>query len=362
MKALLLTLVLCSFSALAGVTVTGVNLTQNGSNGTFHIGFNGNSAMPDLTVRGNIIEVVIDRADNFKAIHKKVSNTDLSATLWNGKAVMKAVLPFGVKEDQVSLNATSNRILVSFPMPKVAAQPAAKAIAPAKSEVSKVTKSELNESYLNNLMNENRPAPSKDEVQLKQASVAKPETPEEKQLTRVPNENVNNFSFAGYALKFTVFLALVLGLFYGLVQLFKKGVFTRGKLGFLNNSQMIEVLSTTYVAPKRSLMIVRAHNQVFLVGNSESGITFLSEMKDTTGLLKESEKWVGGSNFDTNMTEAEADEMLSSLKLKEDITKSTPIPETKMEKLASAKNDVVRFSDELKKKAKKLRPIENRVN
>src|SRR5690606_4388313 len=47
------------------------------------------------------------------------------------------------------------------------------------------------------------------------------------------NKTVNNgFSFAGYAAKFTVFLALVLGAFYGLVSIFKKGVFNKGKLGF----------------------------------------------------------------------------------------------------------------------------------
>jgi len=44
-----------------------------------------------------------------------------------------------------------------------------------------------------------------------------------------------------------IFLAVVLGLFYGVVQLLKEGVFSRGKLGFLNNTQMIQVLSTTYV-------------------------------------------------------------------------------------------------------------------
>ena len=166
-----------------------------------------------------------------------------------------------------------------------------------------------------------------------------------------------DFSFAGYALKFTVFLAMVLGLFYGVVQLLKKGLFNRGKLGFLNNSQMIQVLSTTYVAPKRSLMIVKAHKQIFLVANSESGIEFLSEMTDTSGLIKEGEKIVTGANFDTSLGVAETMSEAPSFKIKENINESTPIPEEKGIAALSAK-EIVKFSDELKKKAKKLKPIE----
>jgi flagellar biogenesis protein FliO len=169
----------------------------------------------------------------------------------------------------------------------------------------------------------------------------------------------NNFSFAGYAAKFTIFLAVVLGLFYGVVQLLKKGVFSRGKLGFLNNTKMIEVLSTTYIAPKRSLMIVKAHKQIFLVANSETGFTFLSEMTDTSGLMKEGEKFVTGSNFDMNLGSAEKTEESEMLiKLKENIMESAPMNEERgLSKIAIAK-DIVKFSDELKKKAKKLKPIE----
>jgi flagellar biogenesis protein FliO len=152
-------------------------------------------------------------------------------------------------------------------------------------------------------------------------------------------------------------LALVLGLFYGVVQLLKKGVFNRGKLGFLNNAQMIQVLSTTYIAPKRSLMVVKAHKQIFLVSNSESGIQFLSEMTDTSGLIKEGEKFVTGTNFDLNLGSAETTTNEIAFKIKEDINESTPIPEEKGIQGLSAK-DIVKFSDELKKKAKKLKPIE----
>jgi flagellar biogenesis protein FliO len=120
---------------------------------------------------------------------------------------------------------------------------------------------------------------------------------------------------------------------------------------------MIQVLSTTYVAPKRSLMIVKAHKQIFLVANSETGLQFLSEMTDTNGLIKEGEKVVTGSNFDMNLGDAEISTSESAFKLKENINESAIMPEEKGIAALTAK-DIVKFSDELKKKAKKLKPIE----
>jgi flagellar biogenesis protein FliO len=196
---------------------------------------------------------------------------------------------------------------------------------------------------------------AKDELKLKQASAVQVDG----KAASASQPKKDDFSFAGYAVKFTVFLAMVLGLFYGVVQILKKGVFNRGKLGFLNNQQMIEVLSTTYVSPKKSLMIVKAHKQLFLVANSENGLQFLSEMKDTTGIIKETEKSVTGINFDMNLAGLEASgEAAPIFKIKEDIMQSTPVKEEKgISKIAKA-TDIVKFSDELKKKAKKLRPIE----
>jgi flagellar biogenesis protein FliO len=109
----------------------------------------------------------------------------------------------------------------------------------------------------------------------------------------------------GYIGKFVAFLSMLLLGFYGVLQLFKKGIIKKGNLGFLNSTKLVEVLSTTHVAPKRSLMMVRAHKQVFLVASSETGIQYLSEIKDVAGLLKEGEKAIAGSNFDSEFTVAE---------------------------------------------------------
>jgi flagellar biogenesis protein FliO len=364
---------LASISAQAGVKVTSLDLTTNESNGFVNITLEGRSGeLPDVKVYGKTIEITLSDAEAFNAITKNVRGAQLSANVLNGKAIVKAILPYDINSNGVDLGWKNKNIEVIFPRGKVARVETDRPATPAKpAEVKKaekentvlakvenaVVKEKLNEEYLNNLMKEEtaKVEDKKDEINVKQAALAKPAVAQT--AAPVPAVKADNFSFAGYAVKFTVFLAMVLGLFYGVVQLLKKGVFNRGKLGFLNNSQMIQVLSTTYVAPKRSLMVVKAHKQIFLVSNSENGIQFLSEMTDTTGLIKEGEKQVTGTNFDLNLGSAEITTTDSAFKIKEDINVSTPVPEEKGIAALSAK-DIVKFSDELKKKAKKLKPIE----
>jgi flagellar biogenesis protein FliO len=377
--------------AFAGVKVTSVDLTTSGNNGYVTISLDGRSNdLPDVKVFGKVIEITISNSEGFNSIFKNVKGAQLSANSLNGKAVIKAMLPYEVEASAVDLGWKNSNIEVIFPRGKVLKAEKTAETAPAKEVVqpirpitpaadrkvqtganleAKISKELLNEDYLNKLMKDEAvvkaaaaPAPEikADTVSIKQASIVK--APVAASIANaVPKaaQSSDNFSFAGYAAKFSVFLAVVLGLFYGVVQLLKKGVFNKGKLGFLNNTKMIEVLSTTYIAPKRSLLIVKAHKQIFLVANSESGLTFLSEMTDTTGLIKEGEKFVTGTNFDINLgTMENTSESEAIIKLKENIMESTPVNEEKgLSKIAVAK-DIVKFSDELKKKAKKLKPIE----
>lgn len=363
--------ILASFSTYAGVKVTSLDLKTNGANGYINVAIEGRSGeLPDLKVRGKTIEIILSDAEAFNAISKSIRGTQLSANVLNGKAIIKAILPYEVTADKVDLGWKNKSIEVIFPRGAAPqTEPVTAKVVKPKTEnkvlakvESTIPKEALNEDYLNKLMNEDSnktaaPAEVKnDEVNVKQAAIAKTPVASAQVQAELP-KTTDNFSFAGYAAKFSVFLALVLGLFYGVVQLLKKGVFNRGKLGFLNNSQMIQVLSTTYVAPKRSLMVVKAHKQIFLVANSENGLQFLSEMTDTSGLIKEGEKAVTGTNFDLNLGDAETTTTESTFKLKENITESAPLPEEKGIQALTAK-DIVKFSDELKKKAKKLRPIE----
>jgi flagellar biogenesis protein FliO len=369
---------LASFSAFAGVKVTSLDLKTIGTQGQVNISLAGRSSeLPDLRVYGKTIEITLSDSESFNAISKSIHGAQLSANVLKGKAVVKAVLPYDVSPEGVDIGWKNSNIEVRFPRGKVARTETDRPLAPAKPEVPQktenkvlskvenaVVKEKLNEDYLNNLMNEETTKTArresdaqppkieekKDEVKVQQSAISKP-------VVEDTSPKKDNFSFAAYAAKFTIFLAMVLGLFYGVVQLLKKGLFNRGKLGFLNNSQLIQVLSTTYVAPKRSLMVVKAHNQIFLVANSESGLQFLSEMTDTTGLIKEGEKHVTGTNFDMNLGAAAEMTTEPVFKLKENINESSPVPPEKGIAGLSAK-DIVKFSDELKKKAKKLKPIE----
>ncbi len=122
-----------------------------------------------------------------------------------------------------------------------------------------------------------------------------------KDVKDTEKDNKSEFSILGYVGKFVAFLSIMLAGFYGVLQLFKKGIIKKSNLGFLNSTKLVEVLSTTHIAPKKSLLMVRAHKQVFLISSSETGVSLVSELKDVAGLMKEGEKKISGSNFDSNL-------------------------------------------------------------
>lgn len=389
-KLLIVSFALMSLQALAGVKVNSLELKHAGANGTVVVGLQGHSSkQPDMSINGSVIELKIPDSEAFAVMNKKRTlnnklDTALTAENNAGTAIIRVELPFSLagNTDNVALTWKNNNIEIVFPNNKAATAAAAKAPTPVReapkateTAAPKISKDALDENYLNQLVKEQNgikaaaeaaeaktpaaapatTAPAEDKIQAKQASVIR-----ETHTRSTPAASGNDFSFAGYALKFTLFLGVVLGLFYGVVQVMKRGVFKRGKLGFLNNSQMIEVLSTTYIAPKRSLMVVKAHKQVFLVSSSESGLQFLSEITDTTGIIKETEKFIAGDNFDTKFEESDNDYVDAKIKLKENIMESTPIKENTnaLSKVSDATKDIVKFSDELKKKARKLKPLE----
>ena len=162
----------------------------------------------------------------------------------------------------------------------------------------------------------------------------------------------SNSTLAMTAVKMMSVLALVIGIFFALVQVAKRGMFKKSGLSFLNEAKMVTVLNTTYVGPKRSLITVKVHNQVLLLAQSEAGINFLTEVKGVTELLKEGERQVSGSHFDDRMDLAEEDaQQLSKIKVKENINESRA---TFKEKLT----DKVSFSEQLKNKLKDLKPLQ----
>jgi flagellar biogenesis protein FliO len=209
-----------------------------------------------------------------------------------------------------------------------------------------------NEEYLNKLLKETDESKktkldSEDKISVKASS---PQIV----ASVMPKNKQESTSLNKYILKFVGFLCIVIALFYTLVQLFRKKVIKDGRLSFLKSSPSISILSTTYVGPKRSLITVKIHEQIFLLGNSEAGIQLITEVKENTAFVKETEKEISGINFDGLLDEVKD---VSHVKIKDvkDKTSNSNVPEVTA---ALKKPPISSFTKELKKKLKNLKQLQ----
>ncbi len=346
-----LALLVISSMAFGATTVKSLDyLSNSASEGRLVIKIEGNlKDNPTIAVKDRAVYLNIPNAQVHPKINRKVTindqfDTQMTASQGADAVVnFRANLPFSLKgkESQVNIMLKDNSIEILFPKSaKIIGQ--SKALTKssenqASAEVQAVAE-HLDENYLAKIEAENKASeiPVKNEksdgVSLAQSateknainapvngsSSANDGDKSEKGFNSEANEPKSQFSVMGYVGKFVAFLSLLLLVFYGVLQLFKKGIIKKSNLGFLNSTKLVEVLSTTHVAPKRSLMMVRAHKQVFLVASSESGIQYLSEIRDVTGLFKEGEKALAGSNFDSEFSTASIVE--KEFKMKEEVS------------------------------------------
>ena len=371
-----------SSSSFAKIEIKDIAFKKNPKKGTIIIEYSGelNNNFPELEIVGKAIQVSIPGAKVKKTIEKSVSfsssmkDTMLRAYQTNTTtSKVKAMFPFNMEKRsaQVNISLKDKKIVLDFPRIKVklAKKPQYGSIVKKKNNVKKEF---LNEDYLNKLLTiddkkSKKPVAKKEDKkeELEKAqkifnNLAKKNQDSVKTTLASPmrateNTPKSSISLMEYGGKFVAFLGVVLLLFYGVVTLMKKGFISKGKLGFLNNADQISVLSQTYIAPKKSLMLIKAHNQVFLVSNTDSGIHPISEIADAAGLIKDGEKSIAGHNFDTKLTLANDDDLNDEkIKIKEDITKSN-----QASMLSSYENvkEKVSFSDQLKKKVKGLKPL-----
>ena len=356
-KSLLITLVLLvGAKAFAGnkAKLETVNFTKSGGEGRIVLNLDRPvEETPELTVNSAMIQLVLPKTYVWPKIEKKVStkkdfDTTIMAYQYDKNLVrFRVMVPYELKgkENQISLNMENNQITLNFPILKGAKKAPAQ-----KKEVSKA--SDLDEGYLKDLLSK------KDGVKLKDDffnskktnnvpsfrgtqsdSISRKLSAIDKKKTIAPEKKAGSFSIASYVGKFVAFLGLILVFFYGVVHLMKKGVLKKGKLGFLNDTNIVEVLNTTYLGPKKSLLLVKVHKQVFLLSSTDKGLEFLSELNDTTGLLKSGEEKVTGSNFDGSLTSAKKED--KSFKLK-DVTSSLD----KYKKTTSEKEEISAANEE----------------
>lgn len=368
---------------------------------------------PKISVNDKTLSITIPNSGLGSKINKKINGTSLSATMSGEETVaINVALPYSLKgrEADVAITLKDGAIDVSYPRLDVAKKTAGTepSRAPGITEKAIVLDTaainaeaeKLDESYLSSLVNkqdklaEKKHAEEKveakiadqgdtDRVNLTQSSVAKTASSSQstgEQATEAPK---SNFSVVGYIGKFVAFLAVMIAGFYGVLTLFKKGIIKKGKLGFLNSTKLVEVLSTTHIAPKKSLIMIKAHKQVFLISNTEAGMTLVSEIRDVAGLIKNGEEEITGSNFDTNLYSANKTEKQFKLKevdtrnsygddedyemdslddmLNDNVPARSTGKKTSTNALASIEKtpvqDQVRFSDTIKNKVKNLKQL-----
>ena len=294
---------------------------------------------PSLTTREKIIQVLVPNSFVWPMIKKNIAvdeklDMKIMAYQYTKDLVrVRAIFPHGIDniKSDIKLVEKEKSMEILFPL--------------VKEKVASVTKTPLktakktpdtiegyDESYLETLLNKKE--------------IEKNEREDTVGLKLSGPEKAGTVSLPWYIGKFIFFLAVILLGFIGLVALLKRSVFAKRKLGLLYNTDIVEVLSKTYIAPKKSILAVKAYKQVILLGVDEKGMHFLTEIKSPINVLKDGEKNLAGDNFDTNIDDADRKD--KEFNLKEILDK----PAT------GKKEDKVKFSERIKNKVRGLKALQ----
>lgn len=366
-------LFLVSLSTWARGKVTSLDYKTENGTAIVTVGIDGEwDGTPELTVKDKIVQVSLSDAFVWPKIDKRVGagkDTTLTAYQFDKENVrVRAILENGVSPTdiaKVSVVMGNKSLELRYPVAATAKKMAAAPIVPPKKNTASAES--YDESYLAKLLDDNKKSEAKAEEKPKAQEVAvnffddetKTEAVKTDAISKTQSAPVKEDGFkldvVGYVGKFVAFLGIILALFYGAVVTLRKGVFKKGKLNFLNSPKAIEVLNTTYIAPKRSMMLVRVGKQVFLVGSSENGLHMMGEVDAPAGLMKDEEEAVTGTNFDLNLGNQKNNER--EFNLKEDITKSDNSASSLAE-LVSGDKERVRLSDQIKTKVKSLKSLQ----
>ena len=325
---------------------------------------------PKLSFKDSIIQLELSDAMVWPKIEKKVSllNGDLDTTLlayqYDKKIVrVRAILPLSTVQsaEDVKMQLNGDKINIQFQsVPSSFERTAAtkknanqydesyleQLLKDKKGEDNKKSAAVAKKNDFSNVLVDKTAKPAQDQVKVRASSTGKKES------------RKSNFSIQNFVAKVVAFFACILLVFYGLATLMRKGVFKKTRLGFLSNEKMVEVLSTTYIAPKRSVIMIKAYDQIFLVGNSEKGMHFLSEINHVPGLLKTGEKHMTGMNFDTNLQDADINNRPQQLKENIEISKEETSTLAGFLKNAKGGDDNDKLANKIKSKVKNLKSLQ----
>ena len=315
--------------------------------------------IPELTVKNKILQVLVPDSFVWPMIEKKVTvnkkhDTKIMAYQYTKNLVrVRAVFPYDINDikSKVELVEKEKSMEVFFP---IGGQKEVSSVSSTSAKNANI----YDEAYLENLLNDREISkmenPKPDSDILKEKSV---QVQEDKVSLKMTGQEKNpGFSLPWYIGKFIVFLgAIILG-FIGLVFLLKKSVFAKSRLGLLHNSNIIEVLNKTYISPKKSILAIKAYEQIILVGLDEKGMHFLTEIKNPTGLLKAGEKELAGDNFDTNVTDAAKSD--KEFNLKEILDKPAGHGQKESGIHPAVKVNKGKFSEKIKSKMRDLKSLQ----
>lgn len=346
--------------------------------------------IPSLETRKKMVQLEIPQSMVWPKIEKKVSlvgrhDGTLTAYQFNKDTVrLRVQLPYkmGSKSKMVSVKMEGNKILLDFPLrAKKSKAFRAPSIGKKIDKTARAGAQKYDETFLNDLLKDKKlleisksktkknskkvakkkaaAKPKKEEtIKLVKEdtvtnSMAAPEKP--RQLLGRKQEAKGGINIVNYVGKFVAFLGLVLLLFFVIVKFVKKGVFKKANLGLLNGAKMVQVVNTTYIAPKKALMIVKVHNQYLLLSSTEKEVQYLTEIRDWPEMIKDGEKQVNGTNFDAELGTANEEE--KEFTLKEALNTSQP---EGLAKLLGADpvEDKVKLSDQIKTKIKGLKSLQ----
>ena len=368
---------LVSLSTWAKGKVTSLDYTTSGNVAVVNVGIDGDwDGTPALTIKDNIVQVSLSDAFVWPKIEKKIGaakdETTLTAYQFDKENVrVRAIFDNSLTESQakkVSVVLGNKGFELRYPI-GLTASAQIKKVMPVANKV-KGDAGSYDESYLAKLLKDSKKNEKVEDKNAPEKIVAASLFDEPKQVAAVKTDTVTSSQAApekeggfkldlvSYIGKFAAFLGLILAIFYGAVVGLRKGVFKKGKLNFLNSPKTIEVLNTTYIAPKRNMMVIRVGKQVFLVGSSENGLHMMGEIDAPAGLMKDEEESVTGSNFDLKLKVE--DQIPREFNLKEDITKvaQTSAEKTNLGNFLSGEKDRVRLSDQIKSKVKSLKSLQ----
>lgn len=372
----LLFLFIATGQIFAQVKISKLDYKTDNNFGVVTINYTGElKSTPELMIKDDIVQVSIPNSIVWPKIENKVTvNNSFDSTLMAYQYTkdlvrVRAALPYKLngKENQVSIIMGDQSLSLYFPKVQVASNKknVQRALNIAATKEENEESSKYDESYLNKLLKdkpEQAKVVAKEEESLKTASTAQTTNLQntDKVSTNMSGVEKSGFNVSGYVVKFIGFFSLLIAGIYFVMNFFRKGVLKKAGLGFFSSEKMIEVLSTTYIAPKRSLMVVRAGKQLFLVAQSEKGMDYLTEIKDTASFIKESEKEILGSNFDTNLEQAAVNQ--KEFKLKDMVTEVADKVEFKNAPVATQvtteKKEKSNFSKQIKSKIKDLKQFQ----